>query len=69
MSPETLDFEEPSAALLQLSSGTTGHRKGVAFDYGAVVRHVADYNRVLGLQPSDCLERASLWSFAFRVAR
>jgi acyl-CoA synthetase (AMP-forming)/AMP-acid ligase II len=45
----------PGAGLLQLSSGTTGHRKGVAFDFAAVTRHVADYNRTLGLGADDCV--------------
>jgi len=43
------------ARLLQLSSGTTGHRKGVSFSFGDVARHVADYNRVLGLTQDDCI--------------
>jgi len=43
------------AHLIQLSSGTTGHRKGVGLAFGDVVAHIGDYNRVLGLGPDDCI--------------
>ena len=39
--------------ILQLSSGTTGFRKAIAFDEAAVRKHVNDYNKVLGLNHSD----------------
>jgi len=54
LAPERLSIA-PDAGLLQLSSGTTGHRKGVAFDFAAVMRHVRDYNRALGLTAEDCI--------------
>lgn len=43
------------ARLIQLSSGTTGHRKGIGFAFSDVVAHIDDYNRVLGLGPNDCI--------------
>lgn len=42
------DFE-----ILQLSSGTTGHRKGVAFRSDALRRHIEDYNRSIRLTRAD----------------
>lgn len=42
--------------ILQLSSGTTGYRKAMAFTAAALRQHAADYNQVLGLDPArDCL--------------
>lgn len=39
--------------ILQLSSGTTGYRKGVEFTFEALRRHIADYNETLQLTRSD----------------
>jgi acyl-CoA synthetase (AMP-forming)/AMP-acid ligase II len=39
--------------ILQLSSGTTGHRKAVRFTAAALARHIADYNATLGLGATD----------------
>jgi acyl-CoA synthetase (AMP-forming)/AMP-acid ligase II len=41
--------------MTQLSSGTTGFRKGVALSIPDVVAHVNDYNQVLQLGPDDCI--------------
>ena len=41
----------PRFSILQLSSGTTGHRKAVEFHDWQLERHVRDYNQVLGLAP------------------
>lgn len=46
-------------AILQLSSGTTGHRKGIRFDGAALDRHVRDYNKVLALDPA--VDRIVSW--------
>ena len=40
-------------AIVQLSSGTTGHRKAVEFTAAALRRHVEDYNAVIGLTATD----------------
>ncbi|HEY3755556.1 MAG TPA: AMP-binding protein [Opitutaceae bacterium] len=42
-----------TGAIIQLSSGTTGHRKGIRFTLRQVERHVLNYNQVLGLGSSD----------------
>jgi len=42
-------------AIIQMSSGTTGHRKGIAFTLNSIRSHVAEYNNVLGLTGSDCV--------------
>ena len=39
-------------SILQLSSGTTGHRKAMEFTSAALARHAADFNDVLKLDPS-----------------
>ena len=41
--------------IIQMSSGTTGHRKGIIFTIDAIRSHVLDYNRTLGLTESDCV--------------
>jgi len=46
------DFPE-KGEILQLSSGTTGFKKGVAFSFGHLASHMEAYNRVLGLGPGD----------------
>ncbi len=43
--------ELPSFSILQLSSGTTGHRKAVEFHDWQLEAHVRDYNRALELSP------------------
>jgi acyl-CoA synthetase (AMP-forming)/AMP-acid ligase II len=43
-----VDFE-----ILQLSSGTTGFRKAIAFSSRNLARHVEDFNRTLGLSKAD----------------
>lgn len=40
-------------AILQLSSGTTGYRKGIRFKSDDLRRHVTDYNQSLGLGKTD----------------
>jgi acyl-CoA synthetase (AMP-forming)/AMP-acid ligase II len=40
-------------AVIQLSSGTTGHRKAVRLRGTALAEHVNDYNAVLGLSRAD----------------
>lgn len=40
-------------AIVQLSSGTTGHRKGVRFGSVDLFRHAEDYNRMLRLTRDD----------------
>jgi acyl-CoA synthetase (AMP-forming)/AMP-acid ligase II len=40
-------------AIIQLSSGTTGHRKAMRMEGVALLRHVTDYNAVLGLGRED----------------
>ena len=41
--------------MTQLSSGTTGFRKGVPLSIAHVVTHVQDYNQVLNLGADDCV--------------
>jgi acyl-CoA synthetase (AMP-forming)/AMP-acid ligase II len=41
------------AAILQMSSGTTGHRKPIRFTLGQVASHAQDYNVILQLSPED----------------
>jgi acyl-CoA synthetase (AMP-forming)/AMP-acid ligase II len=43
---ELVDF-----SIIQLSSGTTGHRKAVEFTSAALARHAADYQQVMQLSP------------------
>jgi len=42
-----------AGSILQLSSGTTGHRKGVRLTLAQLRSHVECYNRVLQLDPDD----------------
>lgn len=42
-------------AILQLSSGTTGLRKAIAFDGRDLHRHAVDFNQVLGLGDDDVI--------------
>jgi acyl-CoA synthetase (AMP-forming)/AMP-acid ligase II len=46
---EDLEFEDFS--IIQMSSGTTGHRKAVEFSSAALSQHAENYNRVLQLSP------------------
>ena len=39
--------------ILQMSSGTTGHRKAIRFTLGQVASHVSDYNETLRLDAGD----------------
>jgi acyl-CoA synthetase (AMP-forming)/AMP-acid ligase II len=52
---ENTPFEIADFAILQLSSGTTGHRKAMRLSGAALARHVADYNAVLGLGAADVI--------------
>jgi acyl-CoA synthetase (AMP-forming)/AMP-acid ligase II len=52
ISPDRLVLPD-DFTIIQLSSGTTGYRKAMEFTRAALVRHVADYNEVLGLTASD----------------
>src|SRR5437763_3110676 len=42
-----------SGSVLQMSSGTTGMRKGIEFAWDDLKRHVALYNQVMQLTPDD----------------
>jgi len=42
-------------AVLQMSSGTTGMRKGIEFGWDDLERHVAIYNELMKLTPEDCV--------------
>jgi acyl-CoA synthetase (AMP-forming)/AMP-acid ligase II len=42
-------------SIIQLSSGTTGHRKAVRFHSAQLERHVLDFNRTLGLDERDTI--------------
>ncbi len=56
--PATADggFVIDDFSILQMSSGTTGHRKAIAFSGAQVWAHVTDLNEVLRLTPgSDCI--------------
>ncbi len=46
-------FEVADFAILQMSSGTTGHRKAMRFSAADLQRHALDFNQVLGLTPAD----------------
>ncbi len=41
--------------IIQLSSGTTGHRKGITFTLPAIRKHIFEYNKILGLTEQDCV--------------
>jgi acyl-CoA synthetase (AMP-forming)/AMP-acid ligase II len=45
----------PEFEILQLSSGTTGHRKAVSLSSSALARHVADFNEVLNQSGGDVI--------------
>lgn len=45
---------QPSS-VLQMSSGTTGMRKGIEFAWDDLLKHVAIYNEVMTLTPDDCV--------------
>lgn len=45
------DFEVRDFSILQLSSGTTGHRKAMEFTDANLTRHITDFNKVLELNP------------------
>ena len=42
-------------AVLQLSSGTTGHRKAIRFPLAQVWSHIENYNRVIRISSGDCI--------------
>jgi acyl-CoA synthetase (AMP-forming)/AMP-acid ligase II len=42
-------------SVVQLSSGTTGFRKGVGLAMADISRHVENYGQVLGLTEADCI--------------
>ncbi len=46
-------FHIADFAVIQLSSGTTGHRKAMRLEGAAILRHVTDFNTVLQLGPAD----------------
>ncbi len=46
-------FEVADFAILQMSSGTTGHRKAMRFSAADLHRHAHDFNQVLGLSQAD----------------
>jgi acyl-CoA synthetase (AMP-forming)/AMP-acid ligase II len=43
----------PDAAVLQMSSGTTGHRKPIRLTLQQIALHVRDYNQAIALGPED----------------
>ena len=51
--PSRLAPLPPDAAILQMSSGTTGQRKAIRFTLRQVGRHADDYNATLGLTSDD----------------
>ena len=51
--PSRLGSLSPDAAILQMSSGTTGQRKAIRFTLRQVGRHADDYNATLGLRAND----------------
>ena len=53
--PSRLGSLSPDAAILQMSSGTTGQRKAIRFTLRQVGRHADDYNATLGLRANDCI--------------
>jgi acyl-CoA synthetase (AMP-forming)/AMP-acid ligase II len=50
---DTSAFSITDFAIIQLSSGTTGHRKAIEFDARQLFAHVRDYNAALILGPQD----------------
>ena len=54
--PAARDWPEPEeGAIIQLSSGTTGVRKGIRFSLAALRRHALDYGAHLGLGPDEVM--------------
>src|SRR5262249_6891073 len=51
--PSRLGSLSPDAAILQMSSGTTGQRKAIRFTLQQIGRHADDYNATLGLSAND----------------
>jgi len=51
--PSRLGALSPDAAVLQMSSGTTGQRQAIRFTLGQLRRHADDYNVTLALDPND----------------
>lgn len=49
------NFRITDGHIIQLSSGTTGYRKGIRFSLGELAAHVADYNQVIQLTPKDTI--------------
>lgn len=41
--------------VLQMSSGTTGSRKGILFNVKSLQAHIQSYNEVMGLTSDDCI--------------
>src|SRR5665213_2915894 len=50
-----LDDSIPDGAVTQLSSGTTGHKKGVRLTNQQLCSHVHNYNRILQLGSEDVI--------------
>jgi acyl-CoA synthetase (AMP-forming)/AMP-acid ligase II len=48
-------FRIDAGSIIQLSSGTTGHRKGIRFSLDDLARHVAAYNRVMRITGRDTI--------------
>jgi hypothetical protein len=48
-------FEVGEGAIIQLSSGTTGYRKGIRFTLSDLVRHVESYDQVMQLGEADTI--------------
>jgi hypothetical protein len=48
-------FRIDFGSIIQLSSGTTGHRKGIRFSLDDLARHVAAYNRVMRITDKDTI--------------
>ncbi|MDR3712694.1 MAG: AMP-binding protein [Puia sp.] len=53
---ENGDYELPDqGTLIQMSSGTTGYRKGIRFNFRDIERHIHSFNKTLNLTPDDCV--------------
>lgn len=52
--PAEVEFPT-SGHILQLSSGTTGFKKPIRFEFSALREHAQRYNQVLGLTATDCI--------------
>jgi acyl-CoA synthetase (AMP-forming)/AMP-acid ligase II len=53
--PSRLGALSGDAAVLQMSSGTTGQRKAIRFTLRQLARHAHDYNATLGLDATDSI--------------